>query len=63
MITWGRLYFCDGKKHKLRMIEMFRSELEEKEIIVLNIPDDYKFMDTELIDEIKAGVDSVINHH
>jgi len=45
------------------MIEMFRSELEEKEIIVLNIPDDYKFMDTELIDEIKAGVDSVINHH
>lgn len=44
------------KKHKQRMAEKFEDETKEKYIVVLDIPDDYKFMDEELIEEIKSKV-------
>jgi predicted protein tyrosine phosphatase len=59
-IVWADIIFAMEKKHKQRMLEKFGSELENKEIIVLNIPDEYKFMDQELIEDIKAGVNNHI---
>ena len=42
------------KKHKQRIYETFSLDVMEKEIIVLGIPDDYQYMDEELINEIKT---------
>ncbi len=44
-------------KHKSRIRAQFRDEILNKAIHVLDIPDDYKFMDPELIELIreKAG--------
>jgi len=56
-IIWANLIFVMEKKHKQRMQEKFSDELKDKEIIILDIPDEYQFMDTELIEEIKTKVD------
>ncbi|CAN5891208.1 hypothetical protein BH11BAC7_BH11BAC7_06530 [soil metagenome] len=44
------------KKHRQRLTEMFPDEVSAKKIIVLDIPDEYQFMDEELIESINAGV-------
>jgi protein-tyrosine phosphatase len=44
------------KEHKLRITENFSDYLYEKEIITLFIPDDYQYMDEELIEEITSKV-------
>jgi predicted protein tyrosine phosphatase len=56
LIIWADLIFVMEKKHKQRIAERFAEEIYEKEIIILDIPDDYQYMDEELIDEIKAKV-------
>lgn len=56
LIAWADVIFAMEKRHKQRMIENFPSETEGKEIIVLNIPDEYQFMDEELVENIKSSV-------
>lgn len=56
LIEWADLIFVMEKKHKQRLSETFPVEISNKEIIVLDIPDEYQFMDEELIEGIKAGV-------
>jgi len=53
----GRILSRDGEKHKQRIIEKFNSEAEKKEIIILDIPDEYQFMDPELIEDLKTKID------
>ena len=54
LINWADLIFVMEKKHKQRIYETFSLDVMEKEIIVLGIPDDYQYMDEELINEIKT---------
>ncbi|MBE5317553.1 protein tyrosine phosphatase [Pedobacter sp. MR2016-19] len=56
LITWSELIFVMEKKHKQRIFERFPEEMYEKEIITLDIPDDYQYMDEELIEELNAKV-------
>lgn len=49
------------KKHKQRITEKFKDEVAAKEIIVLNIPDDYQYMDEELIDELNSKLSAYIH--
>lgn len=58
IILWADIIFVMEKKHKQRILEKYASTIESKTIIVLDITDDYKFMDEELIEEIKTKVDS-----
>ena len=57
IVEWADLIFVMEKKHKQRMMEKFDSVLNQKNIVILDIPDDYQFMDAELIEEIKTKVD------
>ena len=61
MIAWADFIFVMEKKHKQKMQERFNAELIHKEIIVLDIPDEYKFMDEELIEDIQTKVDGFLN--
>jgi predicted protein tyrosine phosphatase len=56
LIIWADLIFVMEKKHKQRIAKRFPEEIYEKEIIILDIPDDYQYMDEELIDEIESKV-------
>jgi protein-tyrosine phosphatase len=61
-INWSDLIFAMEEKHKQTMVEKFPSEIEQKKIIVLDIQDKYKFMDDELIEEIKIRVSKYIDN-
>ncbi len=59
-ILWADLIFVMEKKHKQRMVENFPNETTDKQIIILDIPDEYQFMDAELIEEIETKVDLIL---
>lgn len=55
-IDWADLIFVMEKKHKLILADNFRKQITEKEVIILNIPDHYQYMDEELIAELETKV-------
>jgi predicted protein tyrosine phosphatase len=59
-IAWADIIFVMEKKHKQRMLEKFSFETEDKQIVILDIADEYKFMDSELIAEIETKVNQYI---
>jgi protein-tyrosine phosphatase len=59
-ILWADIIFVMEKKHKQRIKEKFPQEAEDKQIVILEILDNYQFMDPELIEDIKAKVDPYI---
>lgn len=60
LILWADLILVMEKKHKIRLQENFPKEIEQKQIEILDIEDNYKFMDEELIDILKLSVESYI---
>ncbi|MCF6133447.1 low molecular weight protein tyrosine phosphatase family protein [Flavobacterium wongokense] len=60
LIVWADLIFVMEKHHKEKLIQNFPEETKNTEIVILEIPDIYKFMDKELIEEIKVSVSSFI---
>jgi predicted protein tyrosine phosphatase len=60
IINWADVIFVMEKRHKQRMLEKFPVDMEEKQIIVLDIPEDYQFMDSELIEDITTKVNHYI---
>ncbi|MCX2573971.1 low molecular weight protein tyrosine phosphatase family protein [Pedobacter sandarakinus] len=58
-ISWADIIFVMEKKHKQQIAEKFNSQLIAS-MIVLDIPDDYQYMDEELIDELTAKVSSYL---
>jgi len=56
LIVWADLIFVMEKKHKERLTQKFGTLIDEKEKVTLDIKDDYKYMDTELIDILEISV-------
>jgi predicted protein tyrosine phosphatase len=56
-IAWANLIFVMEKVHKNRLSAKFQRHLNGKRVICLDIPDDYEYMQPELIKllEAKAG--------
>ena len=59
-ILWADLIFAMEKKHKQRLLEKFPNETEYKKIIILDIEDEYTYMNKELIEMIKLSVDAYL---
>ena len=55
-IGWADLVFVMEKKHLRRLQEKFSDELSVKRVICLNIPDDYQFMQPELVELLQSAV-------
>jgi predicted protein tyrosine phosphatase len=60
-IRWADIIFVMEKKHKNRLAAKFTRMLEYKPIHILDIPDDYKYMDQALISELRDKVDPVLD--
>jgi protein-tyrosine phosphatase len=60
LINWADIIFVMEKKHKDRIEQRFATVVNEKELIVLDITDDYQFMDEELVDLIKLSVSAYL---
>lgn len=56
LIRWAELIFVMEKRHKQRLLEKFGAIARDKKIIVLDIEDNYQYMDAELIETLKISV-------
>ena len=55
-IGWADIVFVMEKKHLRRLQEKFADELMNKRVFCLNIPDDFQFMQPELVTLLLAAV-------
>jgi predicted protein tyrosine phosphatase len=53
-VGWADMIFCVEKSHLSRLRRKFPEALRGKRVICLHIPDEYEFMQPELIDELRA---------
>ena len=60
-LGWADRIFCMERKHADRLRENFPEEIAGKSLVTLRIPDDFRFMDPELLallrTELAAHVD------
>ena len=55
-IEWADFIFVMEKVHRNKLQKKFRSHLNGKQVICLNIPDEYEFMAPELVTLLRAKV-------
>ena len=53
-LGWADIIFCMEKSHLNRVRQKFPEAMRNKRVICLHIPDDYDFMQPELVDELRA---------
>lgn len=59
-IAWAEVIFVMEEKHKSRLLAAFTRLMEHKPVHVLDIPDEYKYMDQELVEELETSVAAVL---
>jgi predicted protein tyrosine phosphatase len=60
-IGWADMIFAMEKKHIRRIKEKFQDMLVGKKLICLDIPDDYQFMDEDLIEILLSRASEYID--
>lgn len=55
-ITWADLIFVMEKRHRSQLNRRFKSSLSSKKVVCLDIPDNYQFMQAELVTLLKKRV-------
>jgi len=60
-VDWADIIFVMETKHKNRLRAQFAQMLDNKTIHVLDIPDEYQYMDPELISELEDCVGDYLN--
>ena len=61
MIGWADIVFCMEKKHLRRLRATYAEAIRDKKVEVLNIYDDYEYMDEELIDLLEGAVGNILD--
>ena len=59
-IRWADVIFVMEEKHKSRLVAEFSRLLVGKTIHVLDIPDEYKYMDPELVEQLEQSVNAIL---
>ncbi len=59
-VRWADVIMVMEEKHKSRLVAEFTGLLDNKPIHVLDIPDEYKFMDPELVEMLEQSVSSIL---
>lgn len=56
LVEWAGIIFVMEKAHRARLQRRFRKSLKSARVVCLDIPDDYAFMQPELVDLLKRKV-------
>jgi len=59
-IEWANYIFVMENNHKKKLSNKFGSALNNQTVISLDIPDDYEYMDAELVKILKEKVPSLV---
>lgn len=49
LLEWADVVVCMEKRHRERLRKQFRGAKRDDEILTLGLPDEYEFMDPELV--------------
>lgn len=60
-LGWADLVVCMEKSHLNRLRRKFPEAMQNKRAVCLHLPDDYQFMQPELIDELRARLAPYLN--
>jgi len=60
-LQWADLIFVMEYKHKDRLKAEYNRVLQYKKIVVLDIPDDYLYMDEELIEVLRGAIEGYLD--
>lgn len=55
-ILWADVVFAMEQTHVEQLRQRFRGALADRAVTCLDIPDDYEYMDPDLIDALEAGL-------
>jgi predicted protein tyrosine phosphatase len=56
VLGWADLIFVMEKSHRAKLSRTFRAHLKNQKIVVLGIPDKYRYMDSELVELLEKLV-------
>ena len=56
LIEWADVVLVMEKSHRTKISKKFKEQLKGKRLVVLDIPDIYEYMDTELVRLLKGKV-------
>ena len=56
LVEWAELIFVMENTHRAKLSKRFRKHLAGRRVVCLDIPDDYDFMDPELVEILKRKV-------
>ena len=60
LLGWADVVFCMEKKHVRRIQEKYGDVLRGKKVICLHIPDEYGYMDRELVERLESEVEAYL---
>lgn len=60
-LRWADVIFVMEEKHKSRLKAEYTRVLDFKQVHVLDIPDEYKYMDAELVEQLEGAVRSILS--
>lgn len=49
LLLWADIIFVMEKRHKQRLADKYHNAIADKQIIIMDIPDEYAYMDAELV--------------
>lgn len=59
-LAWADIVLVMEKRHRSILCERFPEEMEDVEVQILDIPDEYTFMDAELITLLQYHIESLL---
>jgi predicted protein tyrosine phosphatase len=60
-VRWADVIFVMEEKHKSRLVAEFTSLIKNKSVHILDIPDEYKYMDPELVEQLEQSVGALLD--
>lgn len=54
LIAWADIIFVMERRHRSKLQSKHRAALKDKPLVVLGIPDDFAFMDPQLVELLQA---------
>lgn len=61
-IRWADIIFVMERKHLSILKANFSRAVQAQEVVVLDIPDDYRYMDLDLVDILEDKVQAYMKH-
>ena len=59
-VEWADLIFVMTHEQRGRLVQEHRSEVRRSDVIVLEIPDEYRYMDPELVELLQERVEPLL---